>query len=87
MHPDSCNIKYNLIKLPLMVIVAISYQEQLLMGDLTTLDEHVARVMSKPVTSSGTSSQTRKHQEEVKIRNEKISAHKAEIGAIERKVS
>lgn len=29
---------------------------------------------------------TRKQQEEVKKRNEKISAHKAEIGAIERKV-
>lgn len=65
-------------------------KEQHLCSDLSTLEEHIDQTMIKATVGAHeaktSSEQTRKQQEEVKQRNEKISAHKTEIGAIERKV-
>jgi len=69
----------------------LAKSEQVLFGDLETLDEHVARVMTQPSTSFAaggiTSAAHARKLEEVKNRNDKISAHKAEIGSIERKLN
>jgi hypothetical protein len=83
--------------------VAGGDQERTLSSDLTVLQEHVTRAMITPSSAYSSSSggqggggngsggpsaaHARRQQEEVKHRNDKISAHKAEIGAIERKVT